>query len=188
MTAPTTSTEFDRVYQGGISPWGDLRIPPEVKALAKGREGQRSKELGCGLGRFSRWLSGQGLLATGVDFSAIAIAKARARGAGLSGLHYDVADVTALPDLGGPFAMAFDVGCFHCLPPEGQRAYAFSLSGQLCREAPVLIWALDQSPFNPALNPSTLAAALAPYFTLERATPSRRRLAASHWYHLSRNA
>ena len=184
MTAPTTSPEFDRVYLGGLTPWGDIRIPPELKALAKGRAGQRSLELGCGLGRFSHWLAGQGLLATGVDFSAVAIDKAQARGEGMDGLRYLVADVTALPPLGGAFDFAFDVGCFHCLPPEGQHAYAASLAGQLRPGAPLLIWAMDHSPADLALTPQSVAAALAPHFTLQSAAPNRRRIAASHWYHL----
>ena len=188
MTGPTTSPEFDRTYKGWITPWGDVRIPPELKALAIGREGQSSLELGCGLGRFSRWLAGQGLRATGADFSPVAIGKACARGRGLTGLRYQVSDVTSLPDFGSPFDMAFDVGCFHCLPSKGQRARAASLAAHLHPGAPLLIWALDATPAGQRPDAASIAKLMGPYFTLQIAKASRRRLVASHWDHLRRNA
>jgi 2-polyprenyl-3-methyl-5-hydroxy-6-metoxy-1,4-benzoquinol methylase len=36
-------------------------------------------ELGCGLGRFSTYMAEQGIKATGVDFSSVAIEKAKKR-------------------------------------------------------------------------------------------------------------
>lgn len=59
-------------------------------------------ELGCGVGRFSRYVAQQGLRATGVDFSPVAIAKAQKNVA-----QYDVrpqflvGDVTELDVLSG---------------------------------------------------------------------------------------
>lgn len=60
---PTTSTEFDRAYRSPVTLWGDIRIPAELKALAQKESPRRSLELGCGIGRFSRYLAQQGLCA-----------------------------------------------------------------------------------------------------------------------------
>ena len=76
MTAPTTSAEFDSAYSAPITPWGDLRVPAEVKALARSRSTGSVLELGCGVGRISRYMARQGWSAVGVDFSPIAIVKA----------------------------------------------------------------------------------------------------------------
>jgi len=50
-----------------------------------------------------------------------------------------------------------------------------------------LIWALDAAPSNIALSPASLAQAFVPGFKLSQARKSRRRLAASHWYWLTRS-
>ena len=188
MTSPTPSTEFHRVYLGGLTPCGDVRIPPELKALAKARAGQRSLALGCGVGRFARWLAEQGVHATGVDFSPVAIEKARARGRNFADLRYEVADVTALPNLDGPFDLAFDVGCYPCLTPERQRANAATIGPQMRPGALLLIWALDKTPADERLDGASMADNMAPHFTLQSATANRRRIIASHWYHLRRSA
>jgi 2-polyprenyl-3-methyl-5-hydroxy-6-metoxy-1,4-benzoquinol methylase len=73
--APTTVADFDRAYRFPFTCWGDIRIPEEVKALVRLEPGGRVLELGCGVGRFSRYVAQQGRHATGVDFSAVAIAK-----------------------------------------------------------------------------------------------------------------
>lgn len=80
--APATSTEFDHIYQSFLLhwAWGDARIPGELKQLVATQRPRTALELGCGLGRFSGYLAGQGVAATGVDFSAVAIEKARQRG------------------------------------------------------------------------------------------------------------
>src|ERR1700761_4172183 len=122
MKAPTTSADFDRAYRAPLTPWGDVRIPPQLKELVRGRTS--ALELGCGLGRFSRWVAQQGVRATGVDFSPVAIAKAQASVAGdPTPPRYVVGDVTRLPALDGPYDASFDVGCFHCLDGEGQARY-----------------------------------------------------------------
>jgi SAM-dependent methyltransferase len=75
-------------------------------------------ELGCGVGRFSCYLAQQGLRVTGVDFSPVAIAKARKRVARDNERpEFLVGDLTRLDPLSGPFDVSFDAGCFHCLDP-----------------------------------------------------------------------
>lgn len=160
-------------------------MPPEVKALLRGAK--RSLELGCGLGRLSRYAAGQGVDATGIDWSPVAIEKARARVAG-DAVKPDlrVGDVTKLDGLTGPFDVAFDVGCFHCLDREGEGAYAAELHRLLAPRGTLLIWAIDHSPSDLVLTPGAMREIFAPHFTLARAETSRRRIIGSHWYWLER--
>ncbi len=75
--APFTSTEFDNIYHSFFLhwAWSDVRIPNELKQLVAHTQPKTSLELGCGLGRFSSYLADQGIAATGVDFSAVAMKK-----------------------------------------------------------------------------------------------------------------
>ena len=188
MKAPATSADFDRAYRFPITIWGDIRIPREVKTLARRGAPRSALELGCGVGRLSRYAARQGMRATGVDFSPVAIANARERVA-----QDDVrpefleGDVTHLDTLSGPFDVSFDVGCFHCLDPRGQRAYASEVFRLLKPGGAHLIWALDSSPSHLHLSPATVKEIFAPGFALQNARKSRRRLARSHWYWLIRS-
>jgi cyclopropane fatty-acyl-phospholipid synthase-like methyltransferase len=185
--APTASTDFDRAYRLPFTFWGDFRIPMEVKALIQMRTSRSILELGCGVGRFSRYVAQQGLQATGVDFSPVAIAKAQKRVAqDKVRPQFLVGDVTHLDALGGPFDASFDVGCFHCLDEQGQRAYVSELSRLLRSGGTHLIWAMDSSPSDIPLSPAALKEAFAPGFELRDACPSRRRIVPSHWYWLVR--
>ncbi|MEO8184856.1 MAG: class I SAM-dependent methyltransferase, partial [Deltaproteobacteria bacterium] len=122
---PKTSTDFDRAYRAPLTLWGDLRIPPEVAALVRSGAPRGVLELGCGIGRFSRYVARQGPRTIGVDFSSVAISKARASvREGEANVEFHVGDVTALGGIAGPFDRAFDVGCFHCLDASQQARYA----------------------------------------------------------------
>ncbi|RYZ43869.1 MAG: class I SAM-dependent methyltransferase [Myxococcaceae bacterium] len=187
MTAPTTSADFDRAYRSPITFWGDIRIPEELQTLVRQGAPRSALELGCGVGRFSRYVARQGLRVTGVDFSSVAIAKARA-GAAKDDVRPDFleGDVTHLEALSGPYDIAFDVGCFHCFDAQGQRAYVSEVSRLLKPGGTLLVWALDSSPADVPLSPAALKDVFAPGFELADARKSRRRLAASHWYWMVR--
>jgi cyclopropane fatty-acyl-phospholipid synthase-like methyltransferase len=182
-TAPTTSADFDRAYRAPITVWGDIRIPREVKSLARQAASGNALELGCGVGRFSRYMAQQGLRAAGVDFSPVAIAKAQ-KSVAQDDVRpqFLVGDVTHLDVLSGPFDVSFDVGCFHCLDPQGQRAYVAEVSRLLRPGGTHLIWTLDSSPSDLSLSPEAMNEIFAPAFELENARKSRRRLVRSHWY------
>jgi cyclopropane fatty-acyl-phospholipid synthase-like methyltransferase len=191
MAVPTKSTDFDRAYRSIMHwVWGDIRVPQEIKELARQGSPRSALELGCGLGRFSRYVAQQGVHTTGVDFSPVAIAKAQERVA-----HDDVrpeflvSDVTRVEALTGPFDVSFDVGCFHCLNPLGQRAYVLELSRLLKPGGTHLIWALDSAPSGEPLSPAAVTEIFAPRFELQNARESRRRLffVRSHWYWLVRS-
>jgi cyclopropane fatty-acyl-phospholipid synthase-like methyltransferase len=186
-TAPTTSSDFDRAYRAPITVWGDVRIPKEIKALARQGIPASALELGCGVGRFSRYLAKRGVRVTGVDFSSVAIARAQARVAQDDVRpQFLVGDVTRLDALSGPFDVAFDVGCFHCLDPLRQRAYVSEVCRLLRPAGTHLIWALNSSPSDLSLSPAAIKEIFAPAFELQNARKSRRRLARSHWYWLVR--
>jgi 2-polyprenyl-3-methyl-5-hydroxy-6-metoxy-1,4-benzoquinol methylase len=187
MDAPTNRVAFDRAYRFPITFWGDVRIPPEVKALVRQRSDHSALELGCGLGRFSRYMAQQGLRVTGVDFSQVAIARAKDKAARDSVRpDFFVGDVTHLKALSGPFDVSLDVGCFHCLESQAQRAYVAEVSRLLKPSATHLIWAIDQAPGDAHLTPVAMREIFAPAFALEKARESRRRLVRSHWYWLVR--
>ena len=188
MSAPTTSADFDRAYRIPITLWGDVRIPEEVKALAPQGGSRTALELGCGVGRFSRYLAHQGLRVTGVDFSQVAISKAwKSVAPGELNPQFVVGDVTRLEVLRGPFDVSLDVGCFHCLDPKGQAAYVSEVSRLLKPGGTHLIWALDSTPSDLTLSPATMYEIFGPAFELQKSRTSRRRLARSHWYWLVRS-
>lgn len=188
MSAPANSAAFDRVYRTGITPWGDVRIPAELKELAHAGNPKSVLELGCGIGRFSRYMAEAGLRAVGVDFSAVAIDKATQRAANAAAKpQYLVGDVTALP-LQETFDASFDVGCFHCLDSAQQRAYVAEVQRLLRPGGTHLIWAIDAAPSGEKLTLEVVERVFAPAFRVIAARKSRRRLVASHWYTLQRAA
>ena len=189
MKAPSTPAEFDRAYRAPVTFWGDVRVPDEVKALVRERSPRNALELGCGLGRFSRYVAAQGVRVTGVDFSPVAIEKARAHAThDAAPPSFVISDVTRLGGLSGPFDVSFDVGCFHCLDADGQRRYAAALARLLVPGGTHLVWAIDDSPSGLQLSPAIVKAAFAPAFTLAEEHKSRRRLVRSHWYWLTRSS
>ena len=180
---PTTSHEFDQAYLRAFTVWGDFRVPQEIANLIRHRQPQRVFELGCGTGRFSRYVAKQGVRVTGVDFSPVAIGKARARvAADDTRPEFLVGDVTHLDQVEGPYDCGFDVGCFHCLDEAGQRAYASEVARILKPGGTHLIWALDTTPADEHMTPARIARIFDSGFRLQEARTSRRRLARSHWY------
>ena len=187
MTTPTTATDFDRAYRSPISLWGDIRRPAAVRRLADQTPFGRCLELGCGVGRLSRFMAQQGLAVTGVDFSPVAIAKARERVAKDDRQpEFLVGDVADLDALSGPFDLSYDVGCFHCLGPEARASYVSTVSRLLRSGGIHLVWALDATPSGTPLSPLVIEEMFARDFKLRDARTSRRRLARSHWYWLTR--
>ena len=182
---PRTSAEFDSEYRHSFTMWGDVRIPKEIAALVAEEAPRRALELGCGVGRFSRYVAQQGVAITGIDFSSVAISRARASVANdLQKPEFMVGDVTQLDHVAGPFDISFDVGCFHCLDSAGQRKYVLEVHRLLAPGGAHLIWAFDNSPGGPKLSPVSMQEIFAPGFQLRDSRKTRRRLLASHWYWL----
>jgi SAM-dependent methyltransferase len=184
---PTASSDFDRAYRAPFTFWGDIRMPREVAELTRDRPARRILELGCGLGRFSRNLARAGHHVVGVDFSPVAIQKARARAAGdVKRPEFVVGDVTDLSNVDGSFDLSFDVGCYHCLNAEQQSRYAAEVSRLLAPGGTHLIWVMDDSPSGLPLAASDIQKVFVPRFVLRQEAFSRRRLVRSHWYWLER--
>jgi SAM-dependent methyltransferase len=187
----TESGYFDKAYQSNFVHWfwGDIRIPAELKAMVEKYHPKTSLELGCGLGRFSAYLAEQGIQATGIDFSKVAVEKANHRLEGKARKPtFLVGDVTNLEILHEPFDVAFDIGCFHCLKEFGQQKYAQETSRLLKPGSPLLIWALDSSPSDIKLGPDDIAKVFSKGFQLVSSKFTRRRIIASHRYWLERTA
>ncbi len=181
------SEYFNKAYRAPITFWGDVRIPKELKDLVGTYHPKTSLELGCGLGRFSSYLAAQGVKTTGVDFSSVAIEKAKKRGGNAEHKPtFMVGDVTNLEMINQQFDLSFDIGCFHCLSEPEQQEYVSEVYRLLRPGATHLIWAMDSSPRDIKLSPTYIARVFVNRFQLARAESSRRRIVASHFYWLVR--
>lgn len=86
----------------------------------------RALDLGCGPGRNALYLASLGFQVDAVDLSpaAVAWAQERAREAGAD-IRFHRGDAFELPaaELGGPYDLIHDSGCFHHLPPHRRVSY-----------------------------------------------------------------
>lgn len=86
----------------------------------------RALDLGCGPGRNALYLASLGFQVDAVDLSpaAVAWARERAREAGAA-IRFHRGDAFELPaaELGGPYDLIHDSGCFHHLPPHRRVSY-----------------------------------------------------------------
>jgi len=158
-------------------PWDTGKPLPEfVELVESGRLASgRAIDLGCGTGTNVIYLAQHGFDAVGVDIAPRAIAKAQ-RKAEAAGVHprFLVADVTDLPPDLGLFDLALDVGCFHSLKEEGQRAYVRSLARVLRPEGVYLLWTFRRDPARPparfgprGVTPEEVRSAFEPLFAIE---------------------
>ncbi len=185
--APGKSEYFDKAYRAPITFWGDVRIPEELKDIVETYKPKTSLEVGCGLGRFSAFMAGQGIKATGVDFSSVAIKKAKKRVANDERKPtFMVGDVTNLQLITEQFDFSFDIGCFHCLDRDDQQKYVSEVYRLLKPGAVHLLWTMDHAPSDMTLNPNYIANVFKSRFQLVNSKFSRRRIVSSHWYWLVR--
>ena len=123
---------FDFQYRFSRPPWDSNITPPEVAAFAESNTTRgRALDLGCGTGTNSIYLAQHGFTVVGVDFSAKAIATARAKvkRANVT-VEIHVADVTRLDSLRvrEPFDFILDIGCLHALDTTALPRYAEHLA------------------------------------------------------------
>jgi SAM-dependent methyltransferase len=122
----TSGEEWDQHYREGLPPW-ETGGPSSELARVVGEEGIRPcrvLELGCGSAVNAVWLAQQGFDVTAVDFSPLAIEKARER-VRQAGVRVELieADVTRLPATMGAFPFFFDRGCYHAVRRDNARGY-----------------------------------------------------------------
>ncbi|HEY3334200.1 MAG TPA: methyltransferase domain-containing protein [Candidatus Limnocylindrales bacterium] len=131
---------YDLMYRFG-APW-EGADRPEIKALVAdgrcapetlrrpGEAAARAIDLGCGSGATTLWLAEAGFTVTGVDFSPVALRKARAaaasHGIGDERVSFVHGDLTAghVDGVVGPFDLLVDYGTLDDLPEDGRAAMA----------------------------------------------------------------
>jgi SAM-dependent methyltransferase len=137
-------TELRALVRDGRCSPTTLRRPGEVRA--------RAIDLGCGSGSVSLELAEAGFEVTGVDFSTVALRKARAaaarRGLGEDRVRFVQGDLTAerIPGVDGTFDLLVDYGTFDDVSDAGRVAMA-ALVARLARPgARLFLFAFFGSP------------------------------------------
>lgn len=201
MSAPQSGrrgrTRFltDIAYRNRVLPW-DLPEPdPALKELVEDREQLppgRAVDVGCGACTNLIYLVQHGWEATGVDYlgSAIAEGQRRTLRAGVTARLID-ADVTDLSgyDLGDPFDLVIDIGCFMGIPVARREAYVAEVVRLTRPDAPYFLFAFGRSRARlrytgvPGADSAELRARFDESFALQRSWPGpkQRWWAAGGW-------
>ena len=189
---------FTWMYLRGRTPWDTGISPPELVEAVEGAHplaAARALDLGCGTGTNSLYLARHGWQVTGVDFAAPAVARAQAKqrrgGRYTESVRFLHGDVTALDtlNLGEPFNLVFDLGCFHSLPVERRADYAAGVVRYATPGALYLFYAFDRIEGARPLgvSPDEVRELFGSAFTVEREEHgSDARARASAWYWLRR--
>jgi len=180
-------------YRGGDVPWDTGVVPPEVVSLVSSDllTSGWALDLGCGSGLSSRYLANHGFRVVGVDLAHSALARAR-RAAETTALpaYFCRADVSDLRFLAVQAAFALDIGCFHAVSPDWQRAYVDSLAARLLPGAYYLLYAFEPQP-DVTDGPSGIGpreiALFIPHFVLRWVRHGLDRDRPSAWYLMQRS-
>lgn len=183
---------FDALYRLGRPVW-DTPPPDELRQVIEGPGALRpghALDVGCGTGANVIYLVGHGWQATGVDFSAAAIQRARRAAAGIPGARFIQGDATKLTEIGiaGPIDLALDMGTFHSLPDADKPVYVRELAALLIPGTPLLMWQGIR------IKPGEIPDAFGPEFTVESIKPRDfvikraflRKTIPGQWYQLRR--
>jgi len=112
--------------------WHYPTLDPHIEEILRGVDGQRLVDFGCGAGIQSIELAKRGFEVTGVDVSSTAVAGAKKRAAkGKSRAQFVQSDLGKSNAINGPFDVAIDRACFHCLSPEAWPTYLENLDNIL---------------------------------------------------------
>ncbi len=130
----TTPGSWDETYATDTPPPWDIGRPQPVFArLAdQGLLAGQVLDSGCGTGENTLLAAAHGATAVGIDLSARAIGRARAKAAerGLAA-RFETGDVLRLGDLGLTFGVIIDSGVFHVFDDEARARYVSSLASVL---------------------------------------------------------
>lgn len=139
---------YNTAYRVARMPW-EMGPRPELVQLV--RDGVlspgRALDLGCGTGANSVFLAQHGFQVTGVDFAAVALAKA-ARTAGAAGVRVDFVedDLTGLRHVSGQFDLLVDYGTFDDLSGADRDGYVRSVVPLARPGARFLLWCFQWQP------------------------------------------
>ena len=100
------------------------------EGLLGDQPGRTALDVGCGLGRNSRWLAAQGFTTSGVDIAPYALEQAAERSQGQA-VSYLLRDFIRSAPSGDAFDLVYDSGCFHHLAPHRRISYMQALRATL---------------------------------------------------------
>jgi SAM-dependent methyltransferase len=166
---------FDERYKTGDTPWELDRADSNLMEIIKTKHilPCTTLEIGCGTGSNAIWLARNGFFVTGIDFSSLAIEKARAKSQkqGVE-VHFYVRDFFKQNVEKPGFDFVFDRGCFHSFDNEDQRsAFARNASLQLKKGGQwfSLLGNADHGPRDkgpPMRSALDIVSAVEPYFEI----------------------
>jgi SAM-dependent methyltransferase len=107
---------WNKRYEDGETPWDTGRPSSELERVLAEENVQpcRAIELGCGTGTNAVWLAEQGFDVTALDFSQLAIERARTRSAHAGvRVKFVTGDVLDPPEFAVTYDFLLDRGCYH---------------------------------------------------------------------------
>ena len=126
------TSRFDHLYQFESPPWEIQRPQTCVQNAFRGGDIEGPVlDLGCGTGHNTVWMAEQGLVATGIDVSAVAIQRARALASqAQANVTFDVADARSYVSK-EKFQTIVDSAVFHIFDDEDQSRYLHAAKNAL---------------------------------------------------------
>ncbi len=168
---------FELKYLSGRPPWDSGVVPPEVAAqVERWLSPGRALDLGCGTGTNCIYLARRGWEVVGVDFSSVAIWRARWKAwRARQRIAFYRADVADLSFLDGPFDLALDIGCLHSVPPARRQGYAAGVTRLLRPGGLYMLYAFKPRPEGraPGITPAEVQQLFGEAFALEQQEDGR---------------
>lgn len=135
---------FDMLYRLGRPLW-DAPPPDKLREAIEGEDALspgHALDVGCGTGTNVIYMAEHGWQATGVDFSATAIQRARHGAEGIAGAVFLEGDATELSqlDIGKPIDLVLDMGCYHSLPAAAKPTYVAELATVMEAGTLLMMW------------------------------------------------
>jgi len=186
----TQNFDFDPIYRGAATPFGDGRTPwsigmpqPEIAGVIDaGLVVGEVLDAGCGEAALSLELAGRGHHTVGIDLSSAAIdlATKQAHSLGLTTAEFAVADITTLRGYDGRFDTIIDSALFHSMPASLRASYVASMARAAAPGAHFYVLAFDRGAMPDAAEGSVapvtadeLADAVAKCWVVDEVRPAR---------------